>query len=47
MATPLYDCDDESSIGDIINTADQADWSADEVAAFDEWCVTQAQITSR
>jgi len=47
MATPLYDIDDESSIGDIVNTADQADWSADEVASFDEWCAAQAQITSR
>lgn len=44
MATPLYDIDDESSIGDIVNNADQADWSADEVASFDEWCAAQAQI---
>jgi hypothetical protein len=46
MQEPLYDCDDESPIGDLINTADQAAWTADEVAAFDEWCAAHAQITA-
>jgi len=46
MQEPLYDIDDESSIGDIVNNADQANWTADEVATFAAWCVSQAQITS-
>jgi len=47
MQTPLYDIDDYSDLGDIINDhADRAMTPAD-IAAFDEWCAAQAQITSR